>query len=103
MNRLEYMEQRVREHPEDTFARYALGMEYAGAGRLEDASRVYGELRRDAPGYLPTYYQLGKALEQLGRAGEARDAYTQGIGVARAAGNQKTANELTEALENTGP
>ena len=101
-SRLEAIEKRAREHPEDVFANYALAMEYASAGRVDDAIDAYRALHQRRPDYLATYYQLGKLLAQAGRREEAREVFDAGVNVARRAGNEHTLNELQEALSQLG-
>lgn len=80
------------------FPRYAVAMELAGLGRLEEASLAFAELARDFPDYVPAYFHAGRTLERLGRAAEARAAYEKGVEVATLAGNRHARDELEEAL-----
>jgi tetratricopeptide (TPR) repeat protein len=50
------------------------------------------------PDYLPTYYQMGLALEKLNQTQRAGEIYTQGIALAQITKDFKTKSELEEAL-----
>lgn len=82
----------------DSFARYALALEYKKAGAQADALRTFEELRAADPNYLAMYYMAGRMLLDLGRDDEARAWLEQGIAVATAQGNSKTLSELEGAL-----
>jgi Flp pilus assembly protein TadD len=92
------LKQFIETRPDDPFPRYALAMEYKGAGNLEGAAEAFRELTTRAAGYVATYLQFGMVLEQLGRTDEARQAFTQGIEQARKAGNGHALSELESAL-----
>lgn len=99
MSRIDALLGFLNEDPEDSFSRYALAMEYAKLERHDEAIAEYQKLVSGDPDYVATYYQLGKALERLGRAGEARETYRAGIAAAGRKGDAHTRDELTEALE----
>ena len=88
----------LRVDPQDTFARYALGLEYASGKDFENAKDIFEELRILDPNYKATYYQLGKAYEMLGNESEARKVYEKGIYVAQSQSDMHTKSELEEAL-----
>ena len=65
-----------------------------------EKSRVYFErLVNEYPDYVPTYYQYGKMEEEMGHLKEAVALYEKGIEKAKAAGDQKTARELQQAID----
>ena len=99
MSRLDQMLAFLESDPHDPFTRYAVALELKGAGRTEEALEHLEMLRRDAPDYLPTYYQLGGLLRSLNRNDDAQTAYEQGCAVARSAGDTHTLSELQAALD----
>jgi tetratricopeptide (TPR) repeat protein len=102
--RLEMLEKMVSAGGADSFARYALAMEYRKAGRAEDALACFDELRRTDAEYLAQYLMAGQMLLELGRAAEARVWLEQGVTVAQRQGNAKALGELQAALgEADGP
>lgn len=101
--RLEMLEKLVAAGKADSFARYALALEYRKLGRLEDALTVFTGLREADDHYLPQYLMAGQILLELRRPDEARVWLEQGIVVARQQGNTQALGELESALsEATG-
>ena len=84
--------------PQDTFARYALGLEYISLAEFEQAKDIFEEICVLDPTYVATYYQLGKTYEQLGDDSNARKIYEKGIFVARSQNDDHTKSELEQAL-----
>ncbi len=85
--RIAMLKQFIESRPDDPFPRYALAMEYKGAGNLEGAAEAFRDLVTRASGYVATYLQFGMVLDQLGRVDEARErpcAQRAGGGAARA-------------------
>lgn len=89
----------LRDDPEDTFLRYAVGLEYAGRREYDRALEYLEGLHRNDPDYLPTYYQLGRIYEELDRTEEARQIYRKGIEVGRRQNDLHTVSELQGALD----
>lgn len=96
--RLEMLEKMVSSPNADSFARYALAMEYRKLGRSADALRAFEQLRERDGDYLPQYLMAGQLLLQEGRRDEARAWLEQGIAVARRQGNGQALGELESAL-----
>jgi Flp pilus assembly protein TadD len=97
--RKQQLEELLAADPNDSFVRYGLAMEHAGAGQDEEAVRCLRELLGRDPDYVPAYLQAGRALLRLGRDEEARAAFTQGIAVAGRQGDAHAAGEMTGFLE----
>ncbi|MFC1641473.1 hypothetical protein ACFL5O_02110 [Myxococcota bacterium] len=83
----------------DSFAHYALAMEYRKLGRTREALDGFAQLRKRDPDYLPTYQMAAQLLAELERSDEARPWLEAGIDLARRVGNVKTASELEQALD----
>jgi Flp pilus assembly protein TadD len=96
------MLQRMAEtRPDDSRAHFGLALEYEKQGRWEDVVatlRRYLALTQDEGN---AYGRLGRALRELGRDDEARDAYRQGIEAAYRHGHPTMAMEFEEALDET--
>lgn len=92
----------VERNPRDSFARYGLAMEHRNTGDLEAAVREFRSLVDADPGYTATYYQLGQALERLGRPEEARQSYRMGIAATSRPGDEHARGELQAALDLLG-
>lgn len=96
--RLDMLEKLVATGKADSFARYALALEYRKLGRLEDALTAFTALREADDRYLAQYLMAGQILLELRRPDEARVWLEQGIAVAREQGNAQALGELESAL-----
>jgi Tfp pilus assembly protein PilF len=97
-NRLEMLEQMVRQDPNNTFARYGLAMEYANSGDLAQAVVEFRTLLQHDENYAAAYYHAGQALEKLGKIEQARAMYEQGIEASTRKGDVHTRSEIEAAL-----
>ena len=84
--------------PTDSFTQFALAMEYNKAGDVQQSEILFKKLIETDPGYVGTYYHLGKLLELLGKIDEASRVYKDGIVVAEKSNDQHAASELKQAL-----
>ncbi len=98
MNRKELLLDVLRENPDDAFARYALALEYKKENLPSKAREVLESLRKSQPDYLPTYYQLGKLIEEDGDDERALRVYKDGLHLAIRLHDLKTRSELEEAI-----
>src|SRR3989475_9550693 len=99
MNRIEILKGFLKDNPDDSFSRYALALEYIKLGQNDEALREFETVRKSAPDYVPTYYQLGQLYQKLGLKHEAEKTFRTGITVAAKAGDEHTRSELEAALE----
>jgi tetratricopeptide (TPR) repeat protein len=98
LKRIEILLQYIAEDSTDTFSYYALALEYQALGDITKAIAQLQQLKINVPNYLPTYYTLGKLLEQNNDGDEAIINYKQGVILARQLKDNKTLGELNEAL-----
>jgi Tfp pilus assembly protein PilF len=98
-NRLKTLKTALENDPDDSFSRYALGLEYSSASMITEAKNVFEELLSRDPNYLATYYQLGKVYETAGELELAKKAYERGIYVAASQNEFHTKSELEDALD----
>jgi predicted Zn-dependent protease len=96
--RLIMLEKLTSEGSKDPFHWYALALEYAGQGRIEDALATFKGLRDIDPVYVPMYLMCGTMLAKAGRPFEAEAWLAEGIDAARRKGDQHALSELEEAL-----
>jgi tetratricopeptide (TPR) repeat protein len=101
-SRLEIFEETTRNSPTDSFAHYALAMEYEKAGRFEDSLATYRRLIGLDPMYVPAFQMCGQLLMRLGRSHEAREMLSRGLEAAREVGNAKAANEIQGLISELG-
>lgn len=100
MNRIETLQNLLKENPADDFTKYALALEYISASDTDSAEKYLRELITNSPSYLATYYQYGKLLEDKDEIDEARKIYNQGLFVASSQNDMHTKAELQDALDN---
>lgn len=99
MDRVSTLLEFLSADPDDSFSRYALGLEYRSQDQLEKAIETYEEVRRRDPDYLATYYQLGKAYQDADQPQKAREILELGLALAGRQGDHHTRSELQEALD----
>lgn len=86
-------------NPDDAFARYALGLEYSGAGETEAALAEFQRLLASHPDYTNGYFMAAQALARAERKQEAQSLLRQGIECARRSRNQHALAEMEAMLE----
>lgn len=87
----------LEEDPGDPFVQFALASEYLKTGDEGAALQWFEKLVKEQPGYIGTYYHLGKLYERLGRSGDALRTYERGIEAALSAGDFHALSELRSA------
>lgn len=93
------LEEFLAQDPSDSFSRYALALELDKEGRQDDALKELQLVLDRDPDYVAVYYQLGRLLALAGRSEEAREVYRRGIAIATTARDQRTTEELRNALD----
>jgi tetratricopeptide (TPR) repeat protein len=101
-SRLAALKEILEANPEDTFARYALGMEYSGAGETDAALAEFQRLLATHPDYTNAYFMAAQALARAERSEEAKAMLRQGIECARRTRNQHAVSEMEAMLDELG-
>jgi tetratricopeptide (TPR) repeat protein len=99
MDRIAGLQEILNDNPDDTFARYALGMEYSRTGRVDDAVSEFRTLIGKQPDYANAYFMAAQALASAERVDEAKGMLQQGIAAANRARNQHAAGEMQAMLD----
>ncbi|MGN6353837.1 MAG: tetratricopeptide repeat protein [Parafilimonas sp.] len=99
MNRIEKLQELLQQMPGDSFLRHALALEYIKLDNDKDARVLFETILKDEPGYVGSYYHLGKLLERTGETSQAIEWYEKGMQQAKAANDQHAYNELQAAYE----
>jgi tetratricopeptide (TPR) repeat protein len=97
--RREMLEEFVAADENDSFSRYALALELEKEGRADEAIAQLQEVMARDENYVAAYYHLGRMLAKSGKDEDALAIYKRGLDVAAKAGDQKTRNEIQEAIE----
>lgn len=100
--RLAFLEQTTRAGTADSFAWYALALEYRKEQRFDEAVAAFRTLRDKDAAYLPAYLMAGQTLVEAERPEEATEWLRAGIALARSRGDAKTLGELESALADIG-
>ncbi len=89
----------LKKNPNDSFTKFALALELLKLGDVSKARVLFESVLKQDPDYLGVYFHLGKLYENNGRLIDAADLYEKGIELAKKQKNERTRQELTEALE----
>jgi len=98
-SRVASLKEILEANPDDAFARYALGLEYSGAGETEAALTEFRRLLAVHPDYTNGYFMAAQALARAQRAEEAKDMLRKGIACAERARNQHAQAEMESLLD----
>jgi len=101
-NRVAALKEILEANPGDTFARYALGMEYSGAGETNAALAEFQRLLAANPDYTNAYFMSAQVLARAERSDEAKAMLHQGIDCARRTRNQHAQSEMQAMLDELG-
>jgi|SRR5271166_1746422 len=101
-NRVATLKQILDGNPDDAFARYALGLEYSGAGETDSALAEFQLLLAAHPDYTNGYFMAAQTLERAERQDEAKGMLQQGIDCARRTRNQHALAEMEAMLDELG-
>jgi Tfp pilus assembly protein PilF len=100
MDRIEKLKQFIAQNPLDHFSKHALAMEYVKLGDDQAARSLLESILAEEPGYIGSYYHLGKLWERIGDVEMAKQVYESGIDIARKLGDNHARGELMAALDN---
>jgi len=99
MDRIAQLETFLKTSPQDSFLQHALALEYIKIGDDGKAKSLFEQILLREPGYVGSYYHLGKLLERAGLYETASLTYNKGMEEAEKAGDKHSLNELRGALE----
>ena len=99
MDRTARLQEFLQANPNDSFLQHALALEYIKAGNEAGARQIFETILLRDPGYIGSYYHLGKLLERTGETEAAIGWYEKGMVAAKAAGDNHAYNELKSVYE----
>jgi len=97
MDRIEKLKSFLLLNPTDSFLQHALALEFVKMGDEGEARKLFEEILMREPGYIGSYYHLGKLLERNGETAEAVKVYGKGMDESKKAGDNHSYNELRAA------
>jgi Tfp pilus assembly protein PilF len=101
--RAEQLKEILKDQPENSFARYALGIEYASAGETDAALAEFrGAVTLDAKN-ANAFLMGAQALQQAERIAEAIEWLHEGIACAKRLGNRHAESEMQSLLDELEP
>lgn len=96
---MEVLERMLRSRPDDARLRFGLALEYEKAGRRDDAVRELEAYLAASEDQGNAWGRLGALLRELGRDGEAREAYRRGAEAANRHGHPTMAEDFQAILD----
>jgi tetratricopeptide (TPR) repeat protein len=99
MDRIARIKEFLKDSPNDSFLKHALALEYIKIGDDNAARSLFEELLAYEPGYVGSYYHLGRLLERAGLSQEAIAVFEKGMQMAKEANDRHAYNELQAALD----
>lgn len=97
-DRINMLLQMLEQEPNDLFLNYALGIELLSKGSSEEAILQFQKVIGLNSDHIPSYYQLGKAYEGIGKIEIALNNYRIGLEKAKSKKDHKSINEFGEAI-----
>ena len=97
--RIDSLKTILQSEPQNTFARYALGMEYSSAGETDAAVAQFQTLLETDAKYANAYFMAAQALDHAGRTEEAAEWLRKGIQCAHEVGNRHAESEMQAMLD----
>ncbi|MEN0056621.1 MAG: tetratricopeptide repeat protein [Mucilaginibacter sp.] len=94
LSRLDKLLEFIKNEPNDEFLKYALATEYLRINQVDKALYYYEDLIVNHPGYVGTYYHLGKLYEALNRKQDAITTYENGMKVTKEKRDNHAFSEL---------
>ena len=101
--RVEQLKSILAQDPGNTFARYALGMEYMSAGETGPALQEFRAVLEVDANYANAFFMGAQALQHAERIAEAVQWLRDGIACARRAGNRHAESEMLLLLDELKP
>jgi Tfp pilus assembly protein PilF len=99
MDRMEKLQEFLNASPDDSFLQHALALEYVKLGDDAAARKLFETILQREPGYVGSYYHLGKLLERNGLNDEAIAVYKKGMEETKKVSDNHAYGELRGALE----
>lgn len=99
MNRIDKLNEFLQASPNDSFLQHALALEYVKIGNDASAQKLFETILEREPGYVGSYYHLGKLFERNNSNDKAIEVYKHGMEETKKANDRHAYSELQAALE----
>ena len=97
--RMEQLKSILAQDPQNTFAHYALAMEYSSAGQTDEALLEFRTLLEVDASYVNAFFMGAQALQHADRIPEAVEWLRDGIVCTHRMGNHHAESEMQALLE----
>lgn len=97
--RIEALRKMLEKNPHDGRARFGLAAEYEKAARWHDVVDQLSAYLATTDDEGNAWGRLGRALREIGREDEAREAYRKGVEAAARHGHPSMAADFQEAID----
>ena len=98
-SRIDQLKTILAQDPNNVLTRYALAMEYSGAGETDCAVGEFQCLIASNPDYANAYFMAAQALMRAERNEEAAKMLRDGITAAKRSGNRHAESEMQQMLD----
>jgi thioredoxin-like negative regulator of GroEL len=98
-DRISQLKEILQLNPTDSFARYALGMEYSNSQQVDAAVAEFQTLLQHNPNYVNAYFMAAQALAGAQRNEEAIGLLREGISTAQRTNNRHAESEMQALLD----
>jgi tetratricopeptide (TPR) repeat protein len=99
MDRIEKLNDMLRQHPGDAFLQHALGLEYVKKGEDDQARALFSSILEADPDYVGTYYHLVALLLRSGEKEAAIKLCETGLAACKRAADEHAWRELNAIYE----
>jgi tetratricopeptide (TPR) repeat protein len=89
----------LKTNPDDNFLKHVLALESIKLGNDAEARKLFEEILTNDPGFVGSYYHLGRLLERNNESELAIKCYEKGMTIAKKTGESRAYNELKAAYE----
>ena len=99
VDRLEQLQEMLKEDPNDPFLHYAVGLELAKKKNYQEAMSAFQQVIQLDETYIAAYYQLGILFIEIDIVDVAKTYIEKGMEIAMLKKDFKSKGELEELLE----
>lgn len=98
-SRIEQLKAILLQDPNNLLTRYALAMEYSGAGDVDAAIAEFKLLLQTNPDYANAYFMAAQTLTRAERNDEAIQMLSDGVAAAQRSRNRHAESEMQQMLD----
>jgi Tfp pilus assembly protein PilF len=85
--------------PKDSFVIYGIALEYMSLNNYTKAEEFFNNLLTNDPDYVAGYMQYAQMKTNINEINKSKELYKKGIQVAKKVGDNRSAKEMEEFLD----